>query len=94
MAAVAVVVVVVAVTMTARSGDGTDGSTAPSCGWDLSIPEGVAANKAYLTQAAEWLSDQPAGLATPPLPTSPYWHGDCPVDPNLPTGPPVGEIQQ
>ena len=81
----------VAVTMTARSGGGPAGGEDPACGWDLTVPEGVAANQAYLEKAADWLSDQPAGYATPPPPDSPYWHGECPVDPDLPTGPPIHE---
>ncbi len=67
------------------------GGSDQACGWDLSTPEGVAANSAYLARAEAFLFDQPAGYATPPPPDSPFWHGDCPVDPNLPSGPPVDE---
>lgn len=78
------------VAMSARVGSAPGDVAAPTCGWDFTTPEGIAANKAYLTQAADWLIDQPAG-ATPAPPDSPYWHGDCPVPSGEDTAEPTDE---
>ncbi len=77
-------------TMGANSGSDPGEQQAVTCGWDFTSPEGVAANKAYLTQAADWLLDQPAG-ATPSPPTSPYWHGPCAAPNGAATEEPTGE---
>lgn len=67
---------------------GCTASADVACGWDTSSPEGQAALQAHLVEVDAWLTAHPG--TTPPASTSPFWHGDCPVD-TTNIGPPVGE---
>ncbi|MBK9739472.1 MAG: hypothetical protein IPO93_08150 [Actinobacteria bacterium] len=82
-AVVAVVVALVTIRLADRPVPGPQ-QDAAVCGWDLSVPQGVKDNGDYLTFTVEWLASHPG--QTPPVPTSPFWRGPCP----MPTGPPVG----
>lgn len=63
--------------------------TSLDCGWDLSDAEAQRANHEYLTATMSWMVDHPGQVAPPP--TSPYWHGECPLPTGAPIGPPEDE---
>jgi hypothetical protein len=92
----AVLVVAVGVWTLVPSGDSdSPGLTAPDCGWDLTQTAGVEANSQFLTETGQWLANRDqSSREMPPAPTSPYWHGQCPVVPGAPPPPPVGEGQR
>ena len=86
----ALVLIVALTVMFARNSETSDAMQ--DCGWDLTSVEGVQANSQYLTQTAQWLgSRDPSSLEPPPPPTSPYWHGTCPIDPDADSEPPIHE---
>lgn len=64
-------------------------ATDSRCGWDLTTPEGVRANRERLTFVTSFLMDHPG--QTPPPIDSPYWFGDCPVATDAPTSGPDHE---
>jgi len=90
--AVAVLAVVIAVVIFIRQENTEIPSATQECGWELTEPEGVQAHNQYMTQTALWLGNRdPSSLEKPPTPDSPYWLGDCPIDPDSDGEPPIHE---
>lgn len=73
-------------------GDSDASGSTQDCGWDLTEPEGIQAHNIYMTQTAQWLGNRdPSSLEQPPPPDTPYWRGDCPMDPEADLEPPIHE---
>ena len=83
---IAAVAVVAVVAWTFIPGDESAAPAAKvECGWDLSTTAGQEANAAYLNEAAQWIGERdPFSTETPPAPTSEYWLGECPSNPQPP----------
>jgi len=90
--ALSVLAVVTAISFVMRLGDSDVPGATQECGWDLTESEGIQAHNIYVTQTAQWLGNRdPSSLEQPPPPDTPYWRGNCPIDPDIDVEPPIHE---